>query len=53
MKTLIASLLLISGVARADYVFDATSTTQWQFVNAHTIILVRYGQPYVLVKMPF
>jgi hypothetical protein len=53
MKALIACLMLIGSVAKADYVFDATSSNQWQFVNTHTIILVKNGQPYVLVKMPF
>jgi hypothetical protein len=34
-------------------VYDARSTTQWQFVNTHTIMLVKNGEPYALVKMPF
>jgi hypothetical protein len=46
-------LCLIGSVARADYVYDATSTTQWQFIDTHTIILVKSARPYALVKMPF
>ena len=53
MRFLIPCFMLLASAVRADYLYNARSTTQWQFVNTHTIILAKNGQPYALVEMPF